>query len=412
MRLGAGLGLATPDSNRWQVVVADAAATGVAMRLNDDANRVSLGLAFLEGRKIVDVSSDPTSWMRCLRDEAYARRQPRRRWADAIGHGLTRFAVDRHWMDQPTAPLAPELVAAAAAWPLLRPAIAAGADERVVPRWATALLSASDLSTGTRALLGRRADRRVIRAIATALSGPVRWWPIACAVAIGGLDAGRVGDLLESSTGSHRCSDDDLRLLTRALGEAEPAVVRQLLQSVEDAADAPRFLRALDGWQRAGGRARDLPNRLDRLEAAIHARLDVPPARPIRPEPAPVQPPQQRRPRPPSVVEEPPDPLARWRHLHRARRGELELFVPRQPEDLTRWGTALGNCLGGYVPAVNAGRTVIVGIRHDQRLIGAAEIDPVNATIRQLEGRANRPLSDALLPDVIRLLADHGVHPE
>lgn len=135
VRLGAGLCLATPDTRQWQRVVAGEQSTGVAVRLDEPSHRVALGLAFLEGRKVVDVSVDPASWVRCARQAARACYEPDGRWADALSVGLRRTGTDRGWWDALPQELAPELIATAAAWPLLRPSIAQGGVERVVPRW-------------------------------------------------------------------------------------------------------------------------------------------------------------------------------------------------------------------------------------------------------------------------------------
>ena len=429
MQLGAGLCLATADSARWQQVVADGSATGVAVRLDEQDRRVRLGLSFLGGSKVVDVSPDPASWVRCARSGARARHEPDARWADALSTGLRRTGIDRGWWNELPANLAPDLTAAAAAWPLARPAIEAGFDERCVPRWAVPLLSATDVATGTRAVLGARADRRVIREMANALAGTVRWWPIACAIALEQLDAGRIGDMLAQTDATYRCSQDERLLLTRSLGDAPPDIVRRLLGSAQGQDGPARLLAALDGWQRTIAKGQQLPNRLDRLETLVLAELEVPPA----PRPAPERParaiemparfrrhrPRQeealepnRRPRPNRRPPQDPERLnlpVWWQRLHRARRDAIDLILPTQRQDVVRWGQALNNCLGAYADAVADGRTLIVGIRCDQRLVGAVEIDPTNGTIRQLEGCNNQPLVDDLQREVLQLLQEHGV---
>lgn len=414
-------------------MVADGESTGVAVRLDERDQRVVLGLSFLDGQKVVDVSVDPSSWVRCVRSAASAIYEPHTRWADALESGLRRTGTERGWWNDLPEHLEPELTATAAAWPLMRPAIAAGFEERAVPRWAIPLLSATDVATGTRAVLGGRADRRVIREIARALSGPVRWWPIACAIALPQLDAGRAGDLLAASNSTYRCTKDEQLLLSATLRCAHPDVARRLLTSAEVEGGPQRLLTALDGWKRIPTAGRRVPNRLDRLETLVLAELEVAPPPPAPPAPArpqqevarPVAParpqPQrqrQRHARPPAelapfILEEPPAeqdpdrwqrrvhlPTATgrihydqpWSRLNRARRGPIELVLPTYASTVVQWGRALHNCLAVYERAVSHKWIIIVGIRIEQRLVGAVEIDPDNRVIGQLEGARNRPL--------------------
>ena len=423
LRLGAGLCLATPDTRWWQQVVGNGEPTGVAVRLDERDERVRLGLAFLDGRKVVDVSVDPSSWVTCLRRGAEAMYEPDTRWADALNTGLQRTGAERGWWNELPERLEPEVTAAAAAWPLVRPAIRAGFDERVVPRWAIPLLASTDVATGTRAVLGGRANRRVIREMANAMSGPVRWWPIACAIAIGQLDGGRVGDLLSESHSTYRCTQDERLLLGTTLRRTRPDVVRRLLATAEVDGGPQRLLAALDGWNRIPTHNRQLPNTLDRLEAVVLAELDVCPPQPVRPvpeialaEPAPplaAAPIPRPVPRPAAarVERREPVPAGRieycepWRRLHRARRGSVELVLPATADEVHRWGQALDNCLGIYARAAEDGRTLIVGIKRDERLVGAVQISTFDRTIIQIEGRSNRPLPEWLHDEVLTLIA-------
>lgn len=438
MHLGAGLCLATPDTRRWQQVVAAGEPIGVAVRLDERDERVLLGLSFLDGSKVVDVSVDPASWVRCLQRAARALHEPHTRWADALETGLRRAGTDRGWWNQLPEQLEPELTATAAAWPLVRPAIVAGSEERAVPRWAVPLLSATNVTTGSRAVLGNRADRRVIREMANALSGPIRWWPIACAIALPQLDAGRVGDLLAQSTSTYRCTQDERYLLTSTLRRTHPDVVRRLLTSADVDGGPQRLLTALDGWKRLPTHDRHVPNRLDRLEREVLAELEVAPPPAVRPQrevvqrQRPARPPRRARPapQPPIVIEEPPannvgDRLQRhieqvaatnrlsydqpWIRLHHARRGPVELVLPNDAATVVQWGRALRNCLAIYEHAVAAHRIIIVGIRVDQRLVGAVEINTRQRAIGQLEGARNRPLEEQVEQHVRALINDLGV---
>ena len=437
MRLGAGLCLSTPDSRQWQLVVAGEDSTGVAVRLDDEETRVGLGLAFLDGQKVVDVSVDPASWVGCARDGALAIHQPRGRWANALATGLLRTGEERGWWGQLPEQLDPEVMATAAAWPLLRPAIWAGANERVVPRWAAPLCAAKDVASGTHAVLGARANRRVVREMASALSGPVRWWPIACGTAVVQLDGGRVGDLLVNSDATYRCTQDEWVLLGTALRTAPPDTARRLISSANGPDGPQRLLRALDGWQRIKSQQRLIPNRLDHLEALVLAELEVPPPpRPVAQRPRVArrerrQHPRRQRPEAPELIEAPlPHPVRRqrqrqqparvvpenrihyadrWQHLHQLRRGQVELVLPVNGDEVTRWARTLNNCLNLYRDRVERQQVVIVGVRYGGELVGAVEINPGLGLIGQMEGGHNRALPAPIGNEVLDLLTERGL---
>ena len=76
---------------------------------------------------------------------------------------------------------------------------------------------------------------------------------------------------------------------------------------------------------------------------------------------------------------------------------------------LTQWALALDNGLHAYANAVEAQRSIVIGIRRNGRLIGAVEISPETRRIHQIEGGGNRALPAAAYNDVLMLLAAHGI---
>lgn len=88
--------------------------------------------------------------------------------------------------------------------------------------------------------------------------------------------------------------------------------------------------------------------------------------------------------------------------------GGYTLRVPRTGRDLQSWGERMGNCLATYTSAAMAGRSTIVGVFSDHRIVACMEIDP-SQRVRQFVGRANTPPDPALEAEVLGTLRRHGV---
>ena len=86
----------------------------------------------------------------------------------------------------------------------------------------------------------------------------------------------------------------------------------------------------------------------------------------------------------------------------------LRLVVPRTAAELAQWGDRLHNCVGGFGPAVNEGRSVVVGVEAGDRLAYCIEVRP-DGVIRQFLGAHNRPVprGDALA--VVHALVEGGL---
>ena len=86
----------------------------------------------------------------------------------------------------------------------------------------------------------------------------------------------------------------------------------------------------------------------------------------------------------------------------------LRLVVPRTAAELAEWGARLHNCVGGFGPAVNEQRSIVVGVEAGDRLAYCIDVRP-DGVIRQFLGAHNRPVPrpDALA--VVQALAGAGV---
>ena len=85
--------------------------------------------------------------------------------------------------------------------------------------------------------------------------------------------------------------------------------------------------------------------------------------------------------------------------------GDLELVLPRTPDELRAWGRMLGNCLGDFGAAVAEQRSVIVGVRQRGALVAAVELLPNLREVRQFLGVRNRvPPRSVVDPVLARLV--------
>jgi len=462
LELGSDLELRGHPGGRWLVVDSPGGTVG-ALAFEATRARFRLGLSLLGGDRVIDVSIDPAVWIGHLQQRAADMDQHPQRWRDAICTALDRHGVAEGWWAEPlrSDPLA---VATATAWPLLRPSVAAGHLPASVPRWAAELLSGPDVATAVRRELAGRQHRRLVRAVGARLRGPVSWWPLALVLALPAIDADRAANLLEADGNSYLASQDDFGLLGDLLGGAPPGHAVRLATST---GDPDRLCRALRDWARARRELRTVPRSIEALEDLLGAALIAPVAPALRHErdgsraptggdagtgggdpgtgdgdpgnaggvgplegpgegaqparaqrrAAPRQAHHRARAAPTAapvaggarterfVYDEP------WHQLHRRARGDLELVLPATPAELDGWSRTLHNCLDTFGAAVASGRSLIVGIRVDGLLRGAAEITPATGRIVQLLGARNRPLAARLEADACELLAEAGVHP-
>lgn len=86
----------------------------------------------------------------------------------------------------------------------------------------------------------------------------------------------------------------------------------------------------------------------------------------------------------------------------------LRFVVPRTAAELTAWGDRLHNCVGGFGPAVNERRSIVVGIESGDRLAYCIEVRP-DGVIRQFLGAHNRPVPRPDALPVVQALAAAGV---
>ncbi len=422
--------------NGWHLLAAPAGAVLAAVRVDETNARCHLGLAFLGGSRIVDVSIDPCAWVRRLRFAAIGVHEHPERWAAAAGVGLDRLGVECGWWRERLS-REPERASAMAAWPLCRPSLVGDAPVRTIPRWAAGLFAGPSLKDAVRREFGERADRRVVRHVGRQLQGPVGWWSLAVALALGQLDRGRTADLLENLGDEYRCSESEFALLSAVLSQTPTDRAFRLITSASDEGGPQRLLAGLDNWIRADQMFAPVPATVTALEEATAAVLRLqPPDRPVparraraprrrQPRrrlrqrlPANEVPPEPRRAdvRAPQPAPPAPEPLparfehpALWRQAGRAQTGDVELVLPVDPAELEAWGRALHNCLGGYAKAVRTHRRLVLGIRVKGVLTGAVSADPVKQTIIEISGGRNRPLEAPLVAVVNAMLHARGI---
>ena len=102
---------------------------------------------------------------------------------------------------------------------------------------------------------------------------------------------------------------------------------------------------------------------------------------------------------------------ASLRRINRHRSDGLDFDVPTSNAELAWWGRELRNCLASYGGATYREESWLVGVRHDDRLIACVEVVPSTRRVRQLLGRRNQPLPQAVHDNILRALIECGVTP-
>lgn len=438
--------------------------TPATLRFTAGDGRVRVGLVLLEGRREIDVSIQPGLVARAVGRGGV----PSPDAAAQVGRWLASFAA-AHGAWRPEDPPGAGLVAVVggAAFPLLGAALAGGAGPlEEVPRWAAPALAAPTARAGAQAAFAGRATRPVVAAFAASLlsgrpGAAVALYPLALACMAPALGPDRLARVL-AATEPWRAPETwpEVDLVTEAarltphLGEHRTE--RVLLDAAHLEGGPTLLAEALQAYGLVRHRVgRRLPNRL--VEFRAHCRALLPPdpnplgvvapvrrrasaratvPRPTRgpgtPPAAPPRPAPPPPPRPPTAEERrramfhaPRTQAARVpEHLPLAHPatvnalagrevpggggGALRFVVPRTAAELAEWGERLHNCVGGFGPAVNERRSIVVGIESGERLAYCIDVRP-DGVIRQFLGTHNRPVPrpDALA--VVHALAAAGV---
>ena len=405
-----------------------------------NGRRVHVDLVLLGGDRTVEVSFHPAATVDLVRGHAERAGGDANGWMGSLLRAIVEDA--RTWGSWSPSGAAPAPAALAVLGGVTHPLLGAAYDLGVapageIPRWASAALAESSMAAAALRLFGPSApSRAVVRSLGALLLRPaVAWWHLAVASAISsvcGLDD--VAAVLVA-TGSDAESDarpsaEDLAVFRAGFALLEPARARRLALDALAVGGARRLEAALRALVDARDELRwPPPARLAELEAACLRATAVDPTPPSRATPRPVRPlvPEPaRRPAPPPVpswatARRAPatssaapagDRALRHRPEVRALEGDdlaggldLELVLPRTPDELRAWGRMLGNCLGDFGAAVAEGRSVIVGVRQRGALVAAVELVPNLREIRQFLGVRNRVPPDTVVAAVLARFA-------
>lgn len=403
-----------------------------------NGRRLHVDLVLLGGDRTVEVSFHPAATVDLVRGHA------RRRGFDANGWigRLLGAVVDDAARWGSWTPSAPDLVASPLAvlggvtHPLLGRAYDAGVDPAPqVPRWASPALAEPSMAAAAVRLFGAaNATRPVVRALGALLLRPTTpWWHLGVAVAL----APRVTpDDVATALHLEAAPDlptvaplptaEDLAVLRTGLALLDPQRARQLVTDAILRCGVGRLTSVLRTLAEVKDDVRwPPPARLDELEALCLRATAIDPAPPTpplpRPGPAVAAPPPPRPARPtwstprraPETSGRPHAPGEAFVHPpavraldHDALVDELELVLPRTPEELRTWGRLLGSCLGDFGAAVAEHRSVIVGVRHRHALVAALELRPNLREVVQFLGPGNRvPPANVTAPVLARLAA-------
>lgn len=404
-----------------------------------NGRRVHVDLVLLGGDRVVEVSFHPAATVDLVRGHAERRRADANGWMGA----LLRAVVDDatrwgSWVPTggATSPLA---VLGGVTHPLLGAAYDTGvAAAGEVPRWASAALAEPTMASAAVRLFGARTSTRpVVRALGALLLRPaVAWWQLAVGSAITtvcGADDVAAVLAAQGTESAGLPSAEDVAVLRAGFALLEPGRARRLAVDAVAAGGGRRLATALRTLVDAREDVRwPPPVRLADLEAAClrATAVDPAPRRRPAPRPAPVLAPDPA----------PAAPAAPWTIARRAPAtsgrgaplaagaafahppavreldrctlgGDIELVVPRTPNELRAWGRMLGNCLGDFGAAVAERRSVILGVKQRGALVAAVELLPNLGEVRQFLGPRNRVPPASVVEPVLARFAATGVRP-
>ena len=392
-----------------------------------NGRRVHVDLVLLGGDRAVEVSFHPAATVDLVRGHARRRGHDANGWLGALLPAVVADAA-RWGSWTPPAPGDALAVLGGVTHPLLGAAYDAGVEPAgEIPRWASpALAESSAAACGVRLFGAPAATRATARALGGLLLRPrVAWWQLAAGAAltsVGGADdlAAVLGASGPDGATPRLPTAEDVAVLRAGISLLEPARAKRLVLDAVTAGGEGGVLR-LAAVLRALLDVKDdvrwpPPVRLADLEAVCLRATAVDPA------PAPPRPTPRLEPRPPArsqaaawttprrapatarpapagghAFEHPPAARA----LDRRVAGDVELVLPRTPDELRAWGRMLGNCLGDFAAAVAEHRSVVLGVRERGALVAAAELTPDLRDVRQLLGPGNRVPPRALVEAVV-----------
>jgi len=292
----------------------------------------------------------------------------------------------------------------AAAYPLLRVPVGAGARLRWVPVALDRVLRAPDARRAARAAFGR-ATRPLVRALGASLlpvapGEPVPFEPtILALMASPWCGPEQLVEVLSTPAARPGAVSFDVGDIDRSRplfeGVAARRAADRLVAALAEPDGTVLLAELIAGWR---------PTPQHRPPAGA-----VPAAAPAPARPAPAATASAAPLRPPPRTDRPlrhPDDLRRVDGLAV---GALQVCLPGTADDLLGWGRELSNCLGSYRHAVADGRSHVLGLRSgDGRLRYAVELTR-GRVVRQLEGPGNRQAPGRVADPVIAALRAHGV---
>jgi hypothetical protein len=424
-----------------------------------NGRRVHVDLVLLGGARTIDVSFHPAAAVDVVRGHARRRSSDGNGWLGALVPAVV--ADGARWSAwSPPAGLAAHAVLGGLAHPLVGVAYEAGVRAAAeVPRWASAALAEETASAAAVRLFGARSATRTVMA---ALGGffvqqpAFAWWQLAAAVAaadvvepdeLAAILSARGPSVGLAPEGAAATAPAALAVDSAAAWAGEPvevvppseaiAVLREGFRRLEHGRTRRLVVDAVvsaggGGVRRLVRALRSLvdladdvrwppPARLAELEVVLLQASAVDPSppptrtmcgsapaadRPTVPAPAATwstprrAPPTSGRPAPRGAFVHDVGARRRFDGVHLAG-GELELVLPRTPQELTAWGRMLDNCLGDFAAAVAQGRSVIVGVRRRRALVAALELRPDLRTVVQFLGPRNRVPSATVTTPVL-----------
>jgi len=421
---------ATTDGAELSVLPEAAPASALRLRfvMKPRQHRLAMTMLFPPTNRAIDVSPQP-GLLRLALASARSNAAAAGERHELIGMWVSDLAERADaWYPSATPNVGLDATVGGAAFPILGAAYERqSAPLADVPMWAAPILRQATARAAARTAFGSKATRPVTAVFAACFVHPLPGGPLvpaqatvnltALALGLAGsevLEPDQLARVLENTRPASVPSGEQIAACRHALARLGPRRAEQLLSDAGRLDGGTTTLAQMANMYAEVGHLLPRPaGSLTALHAQCRALMPVDP-NPVRGIAYAAQqgyealdPPPAPRLRTNSVLHFPPDIQA----VHHLDLGALRIVLPRTTMELVAWGHLLGNCLASYAPAAVAGRSLLIGVEAEGRLVYCLELTP-GRRARQFLAARNRQVPRRHAEQVLARLAALRVIPD